>query len=1081
MTDRFEMAASGAAPGGEDGVEPAPRRSRKWRRAGLSALAVLALAGGGLWLSKERLADRIIVGQLAAYGLPATYEIESIGPGQQILKNLVLGDPKRPDLTVERVLVSIRYRWGTPYIGGVTLVRPRLYGQYLNGKLSFGALDKVLFAPKTDDAPFTLPKLDLAIEDGRGLMLTDYGKVGLSIEGRGALQDGFTGTLAASAPSLAMSGCKADQTTLFGTVTIRQERPSLTGPLRLASLNCEGGVRSGPLTAQLEALADKDFAGLTGNAALRGQKLAFPGVTAESLALDTRLALRDGALTGRVEANAGSVASDGVRFGLLGVEGSIRARDSLNKAEFRGALQGEGLRQGTALTTALDAAQRSATGTLLAPMLAQMRRSLTLEERGSRLTGEVTMRSNGGALSVVVPQAQLTGGSGQALLTLSRFQLASASNDGPPLLAGNITTGGAGLPRITGRMERGRAGQALFRLALAPWRAEGGSVAIPEMMIAQVADGSLGFSGTAQVSGAIPGGSVQNLVLPVNGSYGARGDLALWKRCVSARFDRLTLGSVTVDGNTLALCPPGGSAIVRNGASGLRLAAGTPALALTGRLGETPLSVKTGAVGFAWPGALNAKAVDVSLGPPETASRFRLADLDAKLGKDFTGTFGGVEASLAAVPLNLANASGQWRFANGALTLTGAGFDLTDRLDPARFEQLRSDSATLTLADNRITANALMREAKTSREVGSAVIRHDLSSGTGHADLSVPNLVFDKGFQPAQLTRLALGVVANVDGKVTGTGRIDWNPRTVISTGNFGTDNMDLAAAFGPAKGLKGRIEFTDLLGMVSAPHQKVTVASINPGIEVNEGVIDLTLLPDQVLRLHDARWPFLNGTLVLEPTDLRLGIAEARRYTMTVIGIDAAKFIEKMELGNLSATGIFDGQFPLVFDANGGRIEEGTLLSRAPGGNVSYVGALTYENMGAMANFAFDALKSLDYKTMAIAMRGDLEGDIVTNVKFDGVKQGAGTKSNFITKQVANLPIQFNVNIRAPFYQIMTSFKAMYDPAFVKDPRTLGLVDAQGRALQRFGNGVRPGGTPVIVLPGAQPNIQPAESGAMP
>lgn len=1077
MADRFEMAESGV----DQDVEPAPVRAPKWRRAGISALALVALAGGGLWLSKERLADRIIVGQLAAYGLPATYEIESIGPGQQILKNLVVGDPKRPDLTVDRVLVSIRYRWGAPYLGGITLVRPKLYGQYLGGKLSFGALDKVLFAPKTDDAPFTLPKLDLTIQDGRGLMLTDYGKIGLAMEGRGALQDGFTGTLAATAPSLALPGCTASAAQLFGKISVRQERPSFTGPLRLANLACAGGVRSGPLTAELDALADKDFAGVTGSAAVRGQKLVFPGVSAESLALDTRLAIRDGALSGRIKANAGSVASNGVRFGLLGIDGAIRARDGMNLSEFRGTLQGEGLRQGTAMLGALDAAQRSASGTLLAPMLAQMRASLTAEERGSRLTSEVTLRRNGDALSVVVPQAQLTGGSGQALLNLSRFQLASAGTDGPPLLAGNITTGGAGLPRITGRMERGRAGQALFRLALAPWRAEGGSLAIPEMMIAQVPDGSLGFSGTAQVSGAIPGGSVQNLILPVNGSYGARGDLALWKRCVQARFDRLVLGSVALDGNTLALCPPGGSAIVRNGPSGLRLATGTPALDLTGRLGDTPVTVKTGAVGFAWPGALNAKAIDVTLGPPDKAARFRLADIEAQLGKDFTGRFGGVEASLAAVPLNLANASGQWRFADGKLMLTGAGFDLTDRLDPARFERLRSDGATLTLANNRITANALLREAKTLREVGSASIRHDLSSGVGHADLAVPNLVFDKGFQPAQLTRLALGVVANVEGKVTGTGRIDWNPRSVTSSGNFGTETMDLAAAFGPAKGLKGRIEFTDLLGMVSAPHQKVTVASINPGIEVNDGVIDFTLLPDQVLRLHDARWPFLDGTLVLEPTDLRLGVAEARRYTMTVIGIDAAKFVEKMELGNLAATGIFDGQFPLVFDANGGRIEEGTLLSRAPGGNVSYVGALTYENMGAMANFAFDALKSLDYRTMAIAMRGDLEGDIVTNVKFDGVKQGAGTKRNFITKQVANLPIQFNVNIRAPFYALITSFEAMYDPAFVKDPRTLGLVDAQGRALQRFGNGVRPGGTPVIVLPGQQQNIQPAESGTVP
>ncbi|MCX7283173.1 MAG: YdbH domain-containing protein [Novosphingobium sp.] len=1093
MADRFEMAESGAADGADPAPDlaqdPQPVRSRKWRRAGVSALALVALAGGGLWLSKERLADRIIVGQLAAYGLPATYQIESIGPGQQILKNLVVGDPARPDLTVDRVLVAIRYRLGTPTISGITLVRPRLYGQFRDGRASFGALDKVLFAQRTDDAPFALPRLDLTIEDGRGLMLTDFGRIGLSVQGRGNVQDGFAGTLAASAPDLSGAGCKATGATLFGTIAIRQQRPAFNGPLRFAGVACAGTFSTGPLTARIDALADKDFAGLSGNAAIRGQQLALPGVTAESLALDTRLAWRDGALSGRIAANAGSVAGTGVRVGLLGVDGAIRARDGMNRAEFRGTLQGEGLRQGTAMVGALDAAQRSASGTLLAPMLAQMRRSLSREERGSRLTGEVTLRRNGHALSLVVPQARVTGGSGQTLVDLSRFQLASAGADGPPLLAGNIVTGGAGLPRLSGRMERGRAGQALFRLTLAPWRAEGGSLAIPEMMIAQVADGAFGFSGTAQVSGAIPGGSVQNLVLPVSGSYGARGTLALWKRCVSARFDRLVVGSVSLDGNTLALCPPGGSAIVRNDAGGLRLAAGTPSLDLAGKLGGTPVTVTTGAVGFAWPGALAAKAVDVALGPPDSAARFRLAAIDARLGKDFTGNFSGVEARLAAVPLDVANASGQWRFADGGLTLTGASFDLTDRLDPARFVRLHGDGATLTLADNRITANVLLREAKTSREVGSAAIRHDLASGTGHADLSVPGLVFDKGFQPAQLTRLALGVVANVDGTVTGTGRIDWNPRAVTSTGTFGTDAMDLAAAFGPAKGLKGRIVFTDLLGMVSAPHQKVTVASINPGIEVNDGVIDLTLLPDQVLRLHDARWPFLDGTLVLEPTDLRLGVAEARRYTMTVIGIDAAKFVEKMELGNLSATGIFDGQFPLVFDANGGRIEEGTLLSRAPGGNVSYVGALTYKNMGAMANFAFDALKSLDYRTMAIAMRGDLEGDIVTNVKFDGVKQGTGTKRNFITRQVANLPIQFNVNIRAPFYQLITSFKAMYDPAFVKDPRTLGLVDAQGRKLGRFGNGVRPGGTPVIVLPGTLPatprttpqDIQPAESGTLP
>lgn len=1077
MADSLEM----AEPDGSPAPESTPRRNR-WRQIGVPALAIVLVAGAGVWLSREQLADRVIAGQIAAYDLPVRYEIESIGPGTQVLRNVVVGDPKRPDLTVERVLVALEYRWGTPTIGSVKLIRPRVYGQYLNGKLSFGALDKVLFAPKTDDAPFAFPKLDLTVADGRGLMLTDFGKVALKLDGSGALQNGFSGTLAAVAPKLAVGGCVSEGATLFGKIAIREERPAFAGPMHLANLSCEGGVRSGVTTVQLDGQADKGLAGFAGNVTLRSKALVAPGVAAESLALDSRLGWREGVLTGRIEADAGGVRSGGVKVGLLGVEGLVRARDGFDKAEFRGTVRGEGLRQGTALDLALADAQKSSAGTLLAPMLAKMRVSLMREERGSRLAGEISLRRSGASgMTLVVPQARLVGGSGQSLLTLSKFQVATGGDDGPPLLAGNFATGGTGLPDITGRMERGRAGQALFRLTMAPWRAGGGSLAIPEMMIAQRGDGSLGFAGTTLVSGAIPGGSVQNLVLPISGGYGARGELALWKHCVSARFDRLVLGEMAVDGNTLSLCPPGGSAIVRNGAGGLRIAAGTPGLDLSGRLGETPMVVKTGAVGFAWPGVLNAKAVDVTLGPPESATKLRLADLDARLGKDFTGKFAGVDAQLTAVPLDVTKAAGEWRFADGALVLSGVGFDLTDRLDPARFEPLHSEGATLTLADNRIVANTLLKEVKSAREVARAAIRHDLRSGTGRADIDVDALVFDKAFQPAQLTRLALGVVANTVGTVRGTGVIDWTQRGVSSSGRFGTEAMDLAAAFGPVKGLSGAIEFTDLLGMVSAPHQKLKVASVNPGIEVTEGVVDITLLPDQLLRLHEANWPFLGGTLKLEPTDLRLGLAEARRYTLTVAGIDAAKFLEKMELGNLAATGLFDGQFPLVFDADGGRIEEGTLISRAPGGNVSYVGALSYENMGTMANFAFDALKSLDYKTMTIAMRGDLEGEIITNVKFGGVKQGSGTKSNFITKQIANLPIQFNINIRAPFYQLMTSMKAMYDPASIKDPRTLGLVDAQGRVVRRFINGLRSAGTPVIVLPVSQQNIQPAESGTLP
>ena len=247
--------------------------------------------------------------------------------------------------------------------------------------------------------------------------------------------------------------------------------------------------------------------------------------------------------------------------------------------------------------------------------------------------------------------------------------------------------------------------------------------------------------------------------------------------------------------------------------------------------------------------------------------------------------------------------------------------------------------------------------------------------------------------------------------------------------------------------GVKGDLVFTDLIGMVTAPHQTLRIASANPGIEVLDGVMDLELLAGQVVRLNGAIWPFLGGTLRLKPTDLRMAEAEARRFTLSIEGLDAARFLERMEIANLSATGTFDGQLPLEFDANGGRITGGALVSRPPGGTVSYVGALSYKDLSAMANFAFDALKSLDYNRMTIGMNGDLAGDVITNVSFDGIKQGKGTKQNFVTRQIANLPLKFNINVRAPFYRLVSSMNPQPPPGALPPgiPPTTLQVPASG------------------------------------
>jgi hypothetical protein len=70
------------------------------------------------------------------------------------------------------------------------------------------------------------------------------------------------------------------------------------------------------------------------------------------------------------------------------------------------------------------------------------------------------------------------------------------------------------------------------------------------------------------------------------------------------------------------------------------------------------------------------------------------------------------------------------------------------------------------------------------------------------------------------------------------------------------------------------------------------------------------------------------------------------------------------------------------------------------------------------MANLAFRTLRDVQYQEMRIGLDGDLAGEVVTRVSMKGLSQGKGASKNFLTRQMAKLPLQFNVNIRAPFYR---------------------------------------------------------------
>ncbi|MEL7218152.1 MAG: YdbH domain-containing protein, partial [Pseudomonadota bacterium] len=476
-------------------------------------------------------------------------------------------------------------------------------------------------------------------------------------------------------------------------------------------------------------------------------------------------------------------------------------------------------------------------------------------------------------------------------------------------------------------------------------------------------------------------------------------------------------------------------------------------LALSGELGGSPLVLEAASATMSYPGTFALEALNAVIGSDGNAVRLTAAEAFGSFDEVINGTFAGATARLDLVPLDVDEAAGAWRYEDSVLLVDEGAFRLTERTDPgvlARFEPLFARGATLTLNGSDLTAQAALHEPSTDRLITSVDIGHDLGSGAGRALLEVPALSFDEALQPDQLTYLASGVIADAAGVISGNGLVEWTADDLTSAGSFTTERFDFAAAFGPVSSVRGTMSFSDLLGMTTAPGQVLEVGSVNPGIEVLSGRIVYQLRDGQVLEVADARWPFMGGELILRPVTLDYGETGGQRYIFELIGLDAATFVTQMELTNLGATGKFDGTIPVVFDTIGnGRVEGGLLISRPPGGNVAYIGELTYEDLGAMGNYAFQSLRSVDYSQMSVGLNGDLAGEIITNLQFDGISQGQGASQNFVTRQIAKLPIRFEINVRSEnFYELSTVVRSFFDPEFLGNPVDRGLFNTQDGAL---------------------------------
>ena len=1002
---------------------PSVRRFKK-RRIFSAALLLLLVLLAIAWWQRYRLADNFVQDQIISRDIKATYELDEIGLRTQRLKNVVLGDPANPDLTAKVVEIDVVIGFGTPTIRAVRASGVRLRGQYLGDKLSFGELDKFMDPKSTE--PFTFPDFSLQLRDALLSMATPWGGIGVSIEGSGHLRNRFDGQLVVRSPKLDGGGCLAALPRFDGAIRIRDSQPELDGPLAATRLDCK---------TQGIALAAP---------ALKGKVKLSKGF--DNWVGDLGFAARTARLSGeQLSAPAGKLSFFGdkkrTEFDLALVKAGYRG-SSLAVNKLTGNANGSvGYGKGGVAVSARGDAQIGG-GSVPASMLA----GISGIARGTKSTpvGPImaglepalrnALRSFNGYLgfdfatgpertsNLAVNDLSLSSQSGARINQFGPLTLAQGRLTGPL----SLSLSGGGLPNADLALRQQGFGWA-GTLALAPYATGGASISLPKLAFTGGSGGPWRFNGQATLTGPLMGGRIEGLSLPVDGSYGG-GRFSMITGCRDVRFTRFQTGALNLPGQTFQACAQNG-AILQVVGGETRMVFTSPKIAGRGTLGSTPLAFEGGNVRFDLDSGFAASNVSVDLGRPDSLTQFNMASLGGRFtgGSGLSGTLEGGTGQIGNVPLLIEAANGNWGWNNSVLTLDGMT-NVSDAAQVDRFKTMAVPNMQVALENSIITAIGYLAEPKTGIRVADVDIRHELNSSTGRALLAVDGLNFGDRLQPSDLTALTVGVVADVEGSVSGDGVIEWDGNSVRSRGKFGTQKMDFGAAFGPVTGLSTELNFTDLLGMETAPGQMANIAVVNPGVPAFDGKLTYQLLPDQKVRIEGGRWPFYGGELILEPTTLDFDVAKARTLTFKLVGLDSEKFLASYDLDNVRVAGIFDGTLPMIFDQDGGRIIGGLLVSRPGGGEVSYLGPLAYEDMGVMANFAFEALRSIRYEQMEIGINGNLGGELVTEVRFRGLQQGSGAKRNFITKQLAKLPIQFNIRIEADFLSLIANLRSLYD-----------------------------------------------------
>ena len=965
------------------------------------ATTAVGLVVATAWLNRRVVAREALVGWLDQRGIPATVRVDRI-EFDGFIGQITVGDARDPDFSGD---VAVDYKISAPWSSGgmsltpsrVLLTGPVLKARWGDKGLSMGALDPLVkeftAAPPKPDSRSPL----IIVQNGRLRLATDYGLV--TATGDATVDNGKLMRLKAQTRDLRLAHEDAEATGLSAdmdltttgdrialtlqmqaadlkssTVSGRQARIAIVGDLPYPDMKTQPGRAN----RAIDSRASLDLS-------LNGQALSLGGAALTSPSAHLRF---NGLTTGWIEtfriagdltaeAGAARLSGEGLAANApsLVLSGSRLDLGRRDMGDLRWSVQGPAV---------MKAAQASA-GELSFSGLSLSTGALVLGGRGAAVeaTGPLNLTADrasfgdlalngvtGSAdLDVVQDGTPLIQASGALRSTSASWPLfGPATSDDVPELgtmktalgdfavqipAFQLTTGSSGTrvalsrpaqitPRNGGVLTLQPVARPLY--AAEPGELGGGALkltatrglGLPEATF-DIPDWALtpgGFTAALDGRAALDFGIAQGLTLTTAGVLATDAGVLTYaaSRCLDVAVARLELGENDVFDVAGQACPT-----------------------------QTPLAVvREGG----W-------RADVSLRDFSAKAPFLALDVAHIQGA----------ATVIGAPSSL------------GLSADIASARVADTTTPRRFNPLNG-SGSIALKDEKWTGGfdlTPLSAAHSQTRVAHLDITHDGLTERGGVVIQTGDLSFAPGgLQPSDLTALAEGIVSSpVTGSVSFDGRLGWDPALSegSSSGRLTIPSLDFNTPAGPVKGLKGVIDFTSLVPLITAPNQSLTLASLETITPLTD--LDLTFsLEAAAVQVAAGQIQVAGGFVRVEPFSAPLD---------GVSPITGVVIFERIQLGALlKSTGLDDkvaldavvsGRLPFVYDPKTGvRITDGSLAAVQPGRLSIERDALTELDAGGgggdippstVEDLAYQAMEDLAFDTLTATVNSEDGGKL--------------------------------------------------------------------------------------------------------